>query len=73
MVSAKEEPEAPISPAMDGILKVHKRIIEGVPDGIGELGRAQQGDSGMTSTQLLVAGTQAGSLIGRQEATIKAI
>ena len=41
MVSAKEEPEAPISPAMDGILKVHKQIIEGGPDGIGELGRAQ--------------------------------
>ena len=40
MVSKKEEPEAPISPAMDGILKVHKRIIEGGPDGIGELGRA---------------------------------
>lgn len=57
MVSAKEEPEAPISPAMDGILKVHKRIIEGGPDGIGELGRAQQGGSGMTSTQLLVAST----------------
>lgn len=73
MVSAKEEPEASISPAMDGILKVHKRIIEGGPDGIGELGRAQQGGSGMISTRLLVAGTQAGSLIGRQGATIKAI
>ena len=57
MVSVKEEPEATISPAMDGILKVHKRIIEGGPDGIGELGRAQQGGSGMTSTRLLVAGT----------------
>ena len=41
MVSEKEEPEAPISPAMDGILKVHKRIIEGGPDEIGELGRDQ--------------------------------
>ena len=73
MVSAKKEPEAPISPAMDGILKVHKRIIEGGPDGIGELGRAQQGGSGMTSTRLLVPGTQAGSLIGSQGATIKGI
>ena len=71
MVSAKEEPEAPISPAMDGILKAHKRIIEVGPDGIGELGRTQQGGSGMTSTWLVVAGTQAGSLIGRQGATIK--
>ena len=41
MVSEKEEPEAPISLAMDGILKVHKRIIEGGLDGIGELGQAQ--------------------------------
>ena len=73
MVSAKEEPEAPISPAMDGILKVHKRIIEGGPDGIGESGRSQQSGSGMNSTQLLVVGTQAGNLIGRQGATIKAI
>ena len=40
MVSAKEELEAPISPAMDEILKVHKKIIEGGTDGIGELGRA---------------------------------
>ena len=63
MVSTKEELEAPISLAMDGILKVHKRIIEGGTYGIGELGRAQQGGSGMTSTRLLVAGTQAGSLI----------
>ena len=49
MVSAKEEPEAPISLGMDGILKVHKQITEGCPYGIGELGRAQQGGSGMTS------------------------
>eukprot|EP01018_Ginkgo_biloba_P035766 Gb_12790 [translate_table: standard] len=72
MVSAKEEPEAAVSPAMDGILKVHKRIIEGI-DVQGELGRAQQGGGGTTSTRLLVAATQAGSLIGRQGATIKAI
>ena len=41
MVSEKEEPDAPISPAMDGILKVHKWIIEGGLDGIVELGQAQ--------------------------------
>jgi len=57
MVSAKEEPEAPISLAMDGILKVHKQTIEGGPDGIGELGQTQQGGSGMTSTRFFVAGT----------------
>ena len=73
MVSAKEEPETPISPAMDGILKVHKRIIEGGPNGIGELGLAQEGGSGMISTWLLVADTQDGSLIRRQGETIKEI
>ncbi|XP_057874009.2 flowering locus K homology domain [Cryptomeria japonica] len=71
MVSAKEEPEAAISPAMDGILKVHQRIIEG--DAMGEFSRGQQAINGMISTRLLVAATQAGSLIGRQGATIKAI
>uniref|UniRef100_A0A0C9SAV4 TSA: Wollemia nobilis Ref_Wollemi_Transcript_1791_1926 transcribed RNA sequence n=1 Tax=Wollemia nobilis TaxID=56998 RepID=A0A0C9SAV4_9CONI len=71
MVSAKEEPEVTISPAMDGILKVHKRIVEG--DAMGELGRGPQGINGTISTRLLVAATQAGSLIGRQGATIKAI
>ena len=40
MVSAKEEPEAPISLVMDEILKVHNQIIEGGTDGIGGLGRA---------------------------------
>ncbi|KAH9318271.1 hypothetical protein KI387_020040, partial [Taxus chinensis] len=71
MVSAKEEPEVEISPAMDGVLKVHRRIIEG--DAMGELSRGPQGVNGTISTRLLVAATQAGSLIGRQGTTIKAI
>ena len=40
MVSEKEEPEAPISLALDVILKVYNKIIEGGIDGIGELGQA---------------------------------
>ena len=32
MVSAKEEPDAPISPAMDGLLRVHRHIVDGDSD-----------------------------------------
>ncbi|KAH9322669.1 hypothetical protein KI387_017308, partial [Taxus chinensis] len=72
MVSAKDEPEAPISPAMDGVLKVHKRILEGI-DAITDAGRAQQGAGGSISTRMLLPGTQSGSLIGKQGSTIKSI
>ncbi|XP_010905450.1 flowering locus K homology domain [Elaeis guineensis] len=70
MISAKEEPDAPISPAMDGLLRVHKRTIDGLD---GESTHASQNTGNMVSTRLLVAATQAGSLIGKQGATIKSI
>ncbi|KAJ0982395.1 hypothetical protein J5N97_010650 [Dioscorea zingiberensis] len=66
MVSAKEEPDTSISPAMDGLLRVHKRIVDGLD------GDAPP-SSGHVVTRLLVAATQAGSLIGKQGATIKSI
>lgn len=71
MVSAREEPEAVISPAVDGLLKVHQRTIgliesEGYPN-------ITQAPDGTVSSRLLVAATQAGSLIGKQGATIKSI
>ncbi|GLJ31481.1 hypothetical protein SUGI_0631750 [Cryptomeria japonica] len=72
MISAKDEPDAAISPAMDGVLKVHKRIIEGI-DGMADSGRAQQGVGGSISTRMLLPGTQSGSLIGKQGSTIKSI
>ncbi|XWS76302.1 hypothetical protein CRYUN_Cryun01aG0164100 [Craigia yunnanensis] len=31
MVSAKEEPDAPIPPAIDGLLKIHRHILENLP------------------------------------------
>lgn len=70
MISAKEEPDASISPAMDGLLRVHKRIIDGLD---GESGHAPSGAGNTAATRLLVAATQAGSLIGKQGATIKSI
>lgn len=68
MVSAKEEPDLAIPPAMDGLLRIHKRII----DADSEPANAQSGTAKI-STRLLVAATQAGSLIGKQGATVKFI
>ncbi|XP_059625981.1 flowering locus K homology domain-like isoform X2 [Cornus florida] len=69
MVSAKEEPDVPIPPALDGLLRVHKRIIDVDSDPA----HAPPGAGGMVFTRLLVAATQAGSLIGKQGGTIKSI
>ncbi|KAM0054088.1 putative K domain-containing protein [Helianthus debilis subsp. tardiflorus] len=65
LISAKEEPELAIPPAMDGLLKVHQRIIDADADS----NRA----GGTICTRLLLAATQAGNLIGKQGATIKTI
>ncbi|KAI3787799.1 hypothetical protein L2E82_00237 [Cichorium intybus] len=69
LISAKEEPEASIPPAIDGLLKVHQRVIDADNDPT----RVQPGGAAAISTRLLVAGTQGGSLIGKQGATIKTI
>lgn len=70
MISAKEEPDAPISPAMDGLLRVHKCIIDSTD---GQSSQALPGTGNMVPTRLLVVASQAGSLIGKQGATIKSI
>ncbi|MBA0560332.1 hypothetical protein Golob_017236 [Gossypium lobatum] len=69
MVSAKEEPDAPIPPSMDGLLMIHRRIL-GLD---GDYDHTTAGANGRVITRLLVADTQAGSLIGRQGSTIKYI
>ncbi|KAL5155148.1 Flowering locus K y domain [Glycine soja] len=69
MVSAKEEPDCPIPPAVDGLLRVHKQVINvdrDLADSALAAGRS-------VVTRLLVADTQAGSLIGKQGSTIKSI
>ncbi|XP_074320677.1 flowering locus K homology domain-like [Silene latifolia] len=69
MVSAKEKPDASLPPAMDGLLRVHRRIVDGLDDD-----NAQAPPAGAkVSTKLLVPATQAGSLIGKQGATVKSI
>ncbi|KAL3830138.1 hypothetical protein ACJIZ3_018940 [Penstemon smallii] len=72
LISGKEEPEAALSPAMDALIRVFKRVnglqeIDG--DGIapGAAGTA------FCSIRLLVASTQAISLIGKQGSVIKSI
>ncbi|XP_020233336.1 flowering locus K homology domain [Cajanus cajan] len=67
MVSAKEEPDRSIPPAVDGLLRVHKQVVNVDPhpaDSASGAGRP-------VVTRLLVADTQAGSLIGKQGSTIK--
>lgn len=71
MVSARDELEAAVSPAMDGLLKVHKRIVDGF-EGEGD-GSIVHLSAGIVTSRLLVAATQAGNLIGRQGTTIKSI
>ncbi|XP_042486706.1 flowering locus K homology domain-like [Macadamia integrifolia] len=70
MISAKEEPDASVPPAMDGLLRVHKRIVDGLD---GDVAHAPPSGGGTVSTRLLVPAAQAGNLIGRQGATIKSI
>ncbi|KAK4487486.1 hypothetical protein RD792_006073 [Penstemon davidsonii] len=67
LISAKEEPDLLIPPALDGLLKIHNRIVDADSD------PANAPSGGTVCTRLLVAATQAGSLIGKQGATIKSI
>ncbi|KAI7749712.1 hypothetical protein M8C21_022108 [Ambrosia artemisiifolia] len=66
LISAKEEPDVPIPPAMDGLLKVYQRILDADKD-------FAHAPPASICTRLLVAGAQGGSLIGKQGATIKTI
>nr|XP_043637124.1 flowering locus K homology domain-like [Erigeron canadensis] len=68
LISAKEEPDLAIPPAMDGLLKVHQRIL----DDLADPARAPP-PGGTICTRLLLAATQAGNLIGKQGATIKTV
>uniref|UniRef100_A0A0V0H1Z5 Putative ovule protein n=1 Tax=Solanum chacoense TaxID=4108 RepID=A0A0V0H1Z5_SOLCH len=69
MISAKEEPTLLIPPAMDGLLKVHKQIVDVDSDSA----NAPPGAGRSVTTRLLVAASQAGNLIGKQGSTIKSI
>ncbi|XP_057439521.1 flowering locus K homology domain isoform X1 [Lotus japonicus] len=70
MVSAKEEPDSSLPPAIDGLLRVHKRVIDGLEN---DSTHASSGVVAKVSTKLLVPASQAGSLIGKQGGTVKSI
>ncbi|KAF9616766.1 hypothetical protein IFM89_032319 [Coptis chinensis] len=69
LISGKEEPEAQISPAMNAVLRVFKRI-----NGLSETeGEGAGSSAAACSIRLLVASSQAINLIGKQGSQIKAI
>ncbi|KAL3565960.1 hypothetical protein D5086_031375 [Populus alba] len=76
LISGKEEPEAPLSPAMDAVLRVFKRVSglsPGEGDNTGSAAATAAAGSAFCSIRLLVASSQAINLIGKQGSTIKSI
>ncbi|KAK9137720.1 hypothetical protein Sjap_008314 [Stephania japonica] len=70
LVSAKEEPDSSMPPAVDGLLRVHKRVVDGLDS---DLSNVPPAAIGPVTSRLLVPAAQAGSLIGKQGSTIKSI
>ncbi|KAK4379105.1 hypothetical protein RND71_000967 [Anisodus tanguticus] len=70
MVSAKEEPDASLPPAIDGLLRVHRRVLDGLES---DSSHPPSTVAGKVSTKLLVPAAQAGNLIGKQGTTVKSI
>lgn len=72
MISGREEPEATLSPAMDAVMRVHKRV-SGLSDGEGDSTTAAIAAAAFCSLRLLVASSQAINLIGKQGSVIRSI
>ncbi|GER46293.1 RNA-binding KH domain-containing protein [Striga asiatica] len=70
MISAKDEPSALLPPAVNGLLRVHARVMEGIEN---DSSQPAPGLGGKVSTRLLLPAAQAGSLIGKQGTTVKSI
>ncbi|XP_047149360.1 RNA-binding KH domain-containing protein PEPPER-like [Vigna umbellata] len=71
LVSGREETEAALSPAMDAVIRIFKRVF-----GLSEIdAENKESTAGLAfcSIRLLVASTQAISLIGKQGSLIKSI
>ncbi|KAL2340528.1 hypothetical protein Fmac_008468 [Flemingia macrophylla] len=71
LISGKEELEAALSPAMDAVIRVFKRV-----SGLAESDTENKGSTAglaFSSIRLLVASTQAINLIGKQGSLIKSI
>ncbi|XP_043710010.1 RNA-binding KH domain-containing protein PEPPER-like isoform X1 [Telopea speciosissima] len=72
LISGKEEPDAQISPAMDAVIRVFKRV-QGLPENEGDDAGSVASGGVMCSIRLLVASSQAINLIGKQGSLIKSI
>ncbi|CAA0818739.1 RNA-binding KH domain-containing protein PEPPER [Striga hermonthica] len=72
LVTGKEEPEAPLSPAMDAIIRIFKRV-NGLPENDCDGQTTATAGTSFCAIRLLVASTQAISLIGKQGSLIKSI
>ncbi|KAK4478842.1 hypothetical protein RD792_014343 [Penstemon davidsonii] len=72
LVSGKEEPEAALSPAMDAVIRIFKRVY-GLPENDGDGNDPGAAGTAFCSIRLLVASMQAISLIGKQGSLIKSI
>lgn len=72
LITAREDPDLPLSPAMDGTLRVFKRTsgLSPTEEGGADSAAAM---SAFSSIKLLVAASQAAHLIGKQGSTIKSI
>ncbi|KAL3533275.1 hypothetical protein ACH5RR_006796 [Cinchona calisaya] len=72
LISGKEEPEASLSPAMDAVIRIFKRI-SGLQETEGDGKAPGASGAAFCSIRLLVASTQAINLIGKQGSLIKSI
>ncbi|KAF3633594.1 RNA-binding KH domain-containing protein PEPPER [Capsicum annuum] len=72
LISGKEETEAALSPAMDAVMRVFKRV-SGLSEGEGDGNLPGVSGAAFCSVRLLVASTQAVNLIGKQGSLIKPI
>ncbi|KAF7837963.1 RNA-binding KH domain-containing protein PEPPER-like [Senna tora] len=72
LISGKEELEAPLSPAMDAVIRVFKRV-SGLSESDGNNEAPGAAGAAPCSIRLLVASTQAINLIGKQGSLIKSI
>lgn len=72
LISGKEEPEAPLSPAMDAVIRVFKRVC-GLSENEGDAKLSGAAGVAFLSIRFLVASTQAINLIGKQGSLIKSI
>lgn len=72
LISGKEEVDAAMSPAMEGVIRVFKRV-SGVFEHEADGHTSGIANVAFCSTRLLVPSTQAINLIGKQGSTIKSI